>query len=86
MVEIERRFVDQKVQEDENLDIFEMTIGTSEPIMELVNRELLIFKHYYMDVKNIKFSLQWWEKHENMFVIVGFCAKQIIKIVSFQIE
>jgi hypothetical protein len=54
LVEIERRLVDQKIQEDNNLDIFEMTVGTNEPIMELVNRELLIFKHYHVDVKDIK--------------------------------
>jgi len=25
-----------------------------------------------MDVKDIKCPLQWWEKHENMFLIVIF--------------
>jgi hypothetical protein len=45
-VESKRSVVDQKVEEDKSLDIFEMTINTSEPIMELVNREVLIFKRY----------------------------------------
>ncbi len=62
-----------------------MTTNISETIMKLVNREL-IFRHYQMDVKDIKGPLQWWEKHESMFPIIGFCAKQIFKIVGFQIE
>jgi hypothetical protein len=58
----------------------------NEPTMELVNKELLIFKRYQVDVKNIKCPLQWWEKYENMFHVVGFCAKQILGIIGFQIE
>jgi hypothetical protein len=44
--------------------------------MKLVNRELLILKCYQMDVKDIKCPLQWWEKHENMFLTIGFCSKE----------
>jgi hypothetical protein len=33
------------------LDIFEMTSNINELAMELINRELMIFKHYEMDVK-----------------------------------
>jgi hypothetical protein len=58
LVEIKRDVVDEKVEEDMNLDIFEMTINTREPKMEVVNRKLLIFKCYKMDVKNIKCPLQ----------------------------
>ncbi len=39
-----------------------------------------------MDVKNINCPLQWWEKHESMFRTIGFCARQILGIVGFQIE
>ncbi len=85
-VEYERGVVDQRIEEENNLDIFEMTTNRSEPTMELVNRELLIFKFYYVNVKDIKCPLQWWEKHESMFPIVGFCARQILGIVGFQIE
>jgi hypothetical protein len=60
--QFERDVVDQRVKEDRSLDIFEMTTSTSEPLKELVNRELLIFKHYQVDVKDIKCPLQWWEK------------------------
>jgi len=27
-----------------------------------------------------------WEKHESMFLTIGFCTKQILKIVRSQIE
>jgi len=78
--------VDQGVEKDNSLDIFEMTTNTSEPTMELINREFFIFKHYQVDVKNMKCLSQWWEKHESMFLIVGFCVKQILGIVRSQIE
>jgi len=42
-----------------SLDIFEMTTYISEPTTKLVNRELLIFRHYQVDVKDIKCPLQW---------------------------
>jgi hypothetical protein len=55
--QFERDVVDQRVEEDRSLDLFEMTTNTSELVKELVNRELLIFKHYQVDVKNIKCPL-----------------------------
>jgi hypothetical protein len=39
-----------------------------------------------VDDKDIKCPLQWWEKHENMFPIVGFCARWILRINGSQIE
>jgi hypothetical protein len=42
------------------LDIFEKTTRTSEPVKERVKKELLIFKRYQLDVKDIKCPLQWW--------------------------
>jgi hypothetical protein len=54
LVESERGVVDQKVEEDMSLDIFEMITNTSESSTKLINRELLIFKRYQVDVKNIK--------------------------------
>jgi hypothetical protein len=51
-----------------------------------MNRKLLIFKCYQVDVKDIKCPLQWWEKHESMFLIIGFRVKQILGIVESQIE
>jgi hypothetical protein len=57
LVEYERGIVDQRVEEDSSLDIFEMTTNISELAIELINRELLIFKHYQVHVKNIKCQL-----------------------------
>jgi hypothetical protein len=66
--------VDQIGDEDFSLDIFQQTTSTIEPSKELVTMELLIFRCYQMDPKNIKCPLQWWGKHETMFPIVGFLA------------
>jgi hypothetical protein len=57
LVESGRGFVDEKVEEDITLDIFEMTTNTNEPTMKFVNREFLIFMRYQVDVKNIKCPL-----------------------------
>jgi hypothetical protein len=68
LAKFENGVVDQSVEEDNNLDIFEMTFNICEPTMNLMNRELLIFKRCQVDVKNIKWPFQRWEKHESMFV------------------
>jgi hypothetical protein len=57
LVEFDRG-VEQKVEEDKSLDIFEMIVSTSELATKLANIELLIFKHYQVDVKDIKCPLQ----------------------------
>jgi hypothetical protein len=51
-----------------------------------VNKELLAFKQYQVNGKDIKCPLQWWEKHETMFPTIGFLAHQILRIYSSQIE
>jgi hypothetical protein len=86
LLEIERGVVEQMVEDEKSLDIFETIANISEPTTELVNKKLLIFKCYQVDVKDIKCPLQWWEKHENMFLTISFCAKQILGIVGSQIE
>jgi hypothetical protein len=58
----------------------------NERVIELVIREMLIFKHYSMDSKEIKCLFQWWAKHEIRFLIVGFLACQILGIVGSQIK
>jgi len=45
--------VDERVENEKSLDIFEIIISINEPTMELVNRDLLIFKCYQLDVKDI---------------------------------
>jgi len=42
LVESKMGVIDQRVEEDTNLNIFKMTTNTNEPTMELVNKELLI--------------------------------------------
>jgi hypothetical protein len=71
LVEFERSVIVQRVVEDVSLDIFEIIVSTSELTMELVNKKLLIFKCYQVNVKDIKCPLQRWEKHESMFPIIG---------------
>jgi hypothetical protein len=63
-----------------------MIVSTSEPMTELVHKELLIFKRFQVDPKEIKCLLQWWQKHESMFPTIGFLVGQILGIVGSQIE
>jgi hypothetical protein len=42
LVEYKEHIVDQGVEKDNNFDIFKLIVSTSEPTMELINRELLI--------------------------------------------
>jgi len=51
LVEFERRVVEQEVEEDKSLDIFEMTTNTSGLATQLVKSQLLIFKHYQVMLK-----------------------------------
>jgi hypothetical protein len=63
-----------------------MTNNNVETTKEIVTRELLDFRRFHVDVKNTKNPLQWWEKHEFGFLVISFLAKQILGIVSSQIE
>jgi hypothetical protein len=63
-----------------------MTTMSIEITKEFIKRELLVFQPYYVNVKEIKCPLQWWEKYETMFPIVRFFACQILEFVHFQIE
>ncbi len=75
-------FVDKDdFDHDCNLDKNEQTTSTSEPTKELVKKEVLIFRRYQVDVKHIKCCLQGLEKHETMFLTIGFLG-----IVVSQIE
>jgi hypothetical protein len=77
LVETKRDVVEQRVEEEKKLDIFEIIASISEPTTKLVNKGLLIFKRYQVDVKGIKCPLQWCKKHESMFLTIGFCVRQI---------
>jgi hypothetical protein len=58
LVESKKGVVDQRVEEDKSLDIFEITTSTSEPTTKLVNRKFLIFRCHQVDAKDIKCPLQ----------------------------
>jgi len=57
LVESKRGLVDQGVEKDNSLDIFERIVSTSEPPLELISKELLVFNDYQVDVKDIECSL-----------------------------
>jgi len=63
-----------QTNEESSLDIFKMSTKTSEPTKEVMNKELLMFRRFQMDVKNIKCPLKWWAKHKSLFSIVAFFA------------
>jgi hypothetical protein len=75
-----------QIDEESSLDIFEMSIKSSEPTKEVVNKELLMFKRFQVDVKDIKCPLERWAKYKFLFPIVAFFAHQILSIVGSQIE
>jgi hypothetical protein len=54
----ENATIDQDVDEDCSLNIFEMIESTNEPTKEFVNKELLIFKRFEVDLKisNVLFN------------------------------
>jgi hypothetical protein len=63
-----------------------MISNNAKTTKEIVKRELLDFKRFHVDVIDIKNPLQWWERLESRFLVVGFLAKQILRIVDSQIE
>ncbi len=78
--------INQDVDQDCGLDIFQ-TIGNNiKTTKEIVTRELLDFKRFHVDVKDIKNPFQQCKKHESRFHVVGFLAKKILGIVGYQIE
>jgi len=50
VVDCDVEFTKHKSYENNNLDIFEMITSSSEPITKLVNRELLIFRRFQVDL------------------------------------
>jgi hypothetical protein len=51
-----------------------MITNTNETMKELVTKELSIFRRFPADMKNIKWPLEWWEKHEFIFFTFGLFA------------
>jgi hypothetical protein len=79
-------FANKGVDDDNNLDIFQLITNSTKLAKELFKEEMLIFQCYQVDVKEIKCPLQWWEKHEAMFQTIGFLVRQILGIVGSQID
>ncbi len=50
--------VDQCVDENCSLDIFELIINTNELAKELINKELFVFRRFQVGAKNIKCPFQ----------------------------
>jgi hypothetical protein len=61
-------------------------VGTNGPTKEVATKELLMFRRFQVDVKEIKCPLKWWVKHESLFPTMAFLAHQIFGIVGSQIE
>ncbi len=57
-IEFDNDFVDQRVDDDNNLDIFQMRTQNTKPTKELVTRELLVFWRYewIWRISNVPFS------------------------------
>jgi hypothetical protein len=55
-----RSFANEGISDQDcNLDIFKQTTNINELTKELVKKELLLFKHYQLDVEKIKCPLLW---------------------------
>jgi hypothetical protein len=72
--------VNMKTNEESSLD------RMSELSKEVVNKELLMFRRFQEDVKDIKCPLEWSMEHKSLFPIVVFLAHKILGIVGSQIE
>jgi hypothetical protein len=84
--DVDSTFTNQDVDKDYGLDIFQMFGNNIEIVKEIITRELLDFKRFHVDMKDIKNLVQWWEKHESKFPTISFLAKQILRIIGSQIE
>jgi hypothetical protein len=72
---------DMQTHEENSLDIFEMFVGISEPTKEVVNKELMMFRRFQMDVKDIKCPLEWWAKHESLFPTMTFLFVKFLALL-----
>jgi hypothetical protein len=57
MLEYEVGCVDQVIEKNCSLDIFEQTTNINELMKEFMDRELHIFKRYQVDINDIKCPL-----------------------------
>jgi hypothetical protein len=52
-IKFDNDFVNKKMYDDSPFDIFQMIAKSTRPTKKLVKRELLVFRHYEVDVKEI---------------------------------
>jgi hypothetical protein len=64
-----KSYVAYRIDEDRNLNNFEIVVDTNELTRKSINEELLIFHKYQVDRKNMKCPLEWWRKSESVFSI-----------------
>jgi hypothetical protein len=57
-----------------DLDILKQTPNISESTTD--TKEMLIFRCYQVDSKELKCLLEWWAKHETMFITLIFWPKK----------
>jgi hypothetical protein len=63
-----------------------MTNNNTKTVKEIVTKELLDFRKFHLNLKEINNPLQWWEKHESRFPKVVCFARQILGTRGSQIE
>jgi hypothetical protein len=51
-----------------------MSTNTSEPTKEVMNKELMMFRRFQMDVKDIKCFFRVVDEHKSFFPNVAFLA------------
>jgi hypothetical protein len=68
-----KSYIAYKIDEDTNLNNFEVVVDTNELARKSINEELLIFQKYQVDKKNIKCPLEWW----------NLCGVFLIQQLSF---
>jgi hypothetical protein len=71
-----------EIDEKNCLDIFEMFVGTNEPTKEVVNKELLMFRRFQVDLKDIQCPLEWWASLYFQlwhFLLIKFLALLLFK-------
>ncbi len=72
-------FIDHK-DEDNKLNIFQMTTSSNKLAKKLVTKELLNFRRFHVNVKDIKSLLLWWEKHHFRFLVVGLLVRKYLAL------
>ncbi len=80
LIESNNGFVNQRMDDDNNWNIFQMTTVNTEPTKELGKRELLGFWCYQVDVKEIKTPFDSGKNKKPCFPQLGFLFIRLKKI------